>query len=122
DGDRAGSRSYLVMENALATTATPHYYGLFIPGFNDEVPSFMINPFAKYRGLEFFGTYEASSGRSQAELTKRNVSQMAAELIYRFGKSEDVFVGGRYNRADGQLARATVTDVTMDRVQLGARW
>lgn len=122
DGDRAGSRYYLVMENVIATAASPHYSGHFIPGFNDNVTAIMINPFVKWKGLEFFGIYETASGRSHAELADRGVQQISGEVIYRFGRNESIFVGGRYNQVSGQLAGAGTPEVSMDRVQLGAGW
>lgn len=122
DGDRAGSRYYLVMENIAASTASPHYSGHFIPGFNDQVTAIMINPFIKYKGLEFFGTFETANGRSHAEIDTRPVQQLAGELVYRFGKSENVFVGGRYNKVTGTLAGAAANEIDIDRIQLGAGW
>lgn len=122
DGDRAGSRYYLVMENIAASTASPHYSGHFIPGYNDQVTAIMINPFVKYKGLEFFGTFETASGRSHNEIDSRPVQQLAGELIYRFGKAEQVFIGGRYNKVSGTLAGAAATEIDIDRVQLGAGW
>jgi hypothetical protein len=122
DGDRAGSRYYFAMENVLATTASPHLSGTFIPGFNDQVTAFMINPFVKWKGFEFFGTYESSNGRAHAETSSRSVQQVAGELIYRFGKAENFFVGGRYNQVSGTLAGAGAEQVSVDRVQVGAGW
>jgi hypothetical protein len=127
DGDRAGSRYYLVMENLAATTASPHYSGHFIPGFNDQVTAIMINPFVKFKGLEFFGTYETASGRAHGEIDSRPVQQIAGEVIYRFGKSENVFVGARYNQVSGKLAPTGPAlipgnDVDLNRIQVGAGW
>lgn len=123
DGDRAGSRYYLIMENVAATTASPHLSGQYVPGFNDQVTAIMINPFVKWKGLEFFGTFETASGRARNEVTSRSVNQIAGELIYRFGKTEDIFVGGKYNQVKGDLMFAgTLADVTQSRIQLGAGW
>jgi len=123
DGDRAGSRYYLAMENITATTASPHLSGQFVPGFNDAVTAIMINPFIKWKGIEAFGTYEMASGRAQAETSSRSVNQMAAEVLYRFGKSEDFYVGGKYNQVKGELKFGTaLTDVTLDRYQIAAGW
>jgi len=122
DGDRAGSRYYLVMENIAASTANPHYSGHFIPGYNDQVTAIMINPFVKYKGLEFFGTFETANGRSHNEIDTRPVQQLAGELIYRFGGNEKVFVGGRYNKVTGTLAGAAAQEIDIDRIQIGAGW
>lgn len=123
DGDRAGSRYYLIMENVAATTASPHLSGQYVPGFNDQVTAIMINPFVKWKGLEFFGTFETASGRARNEVDSRSVNQIAGELIYRFGKTEDIFVGAKYNQVKGDLRFAgALRDVTQDRIQLGAGW
>ncbi|MDY6868854.1 MAG: hypothetical protein SVT56_13315, partial [Chloroflexota bacterium] len=55
DGDRAGSRYYAVMEGSFRS-------GRFDPGMDNEITSFMINPFIKFKGLEFYGVYENASG------------------------------------------------------------
>lgn len=123
DGDRAGSRYYLIMENVAATTASPHLSGQFVPGFNDAVTAIMINPFVKWKGLEFFGTFETANGRARNEVDTRNTTQIAGELIYRLGKTEDIFVGAKYNQVQGEVKFAgALTEVTQDRIQIGAGW
>lgn len=64
-GDRAGSRYYFVLENYVATESANPTSGLLNPGFSDAVSAVMLNPFVKYRGLEFFGVYEQATGRGQ---------------------------------------------------------
>lgn len=118
--DRAGSRYYLVMENENATSAGNFTSGRFNPGFRNELTAFMINPFVKYGGVEFFGTFERSSGKANAELESRSFSQYAAELIYRFGNEENVYIGGRYNYVDGEMMGGTEVDIT--RFNLAAGW
>lgn len=81
----------------------------------------MINPFVKYRGLEFFGTIETSTGKATAEARKRTVRQLAGEGVMRFGATEQLYVAGRYNRVAGQLAGFT-TDISTDRWQMGGGW
>ena len=112
DGDRAGSRYYFVMENTAATSSANFRSGQVVPDFKNKLTSFMINPFVKYKGLEFFGTYENASGRNFAETDRRNWSQYAAELLYRFGNDQDFYVGGRYNGVNGKLATGEKVDVT----------
>ncbi|WP_224487958.1 hypothetical protein [Robertkochia flava] len=116
--DRAGSRYYLVMEDEEATTSGNFRSGRFDPGFRNELTAFMINPFLKYGGLEFFGTLEFSSGKANAEASKRNASQYAGEVIYRFGGNDDLFVGARYNAVSAELASGD--DVDINRFQFGA--
>jgi hypothetical protein len=86
----------------------------------------MINPFIKYRGLEFFGVYETSSGRNDvadaAFSDDRTWTQLAGELIYRFGAEENLFFGARYNVVTGNLAGQESDEVTVDRINVGGGW
>ncbi len=120
-GDRGGSRYYLVMEPVGATTAANFTSGRWNPGFKSQVTAFVVNPFVKYKGLEFFGTYEVASGRAANEAEARTWNQVSGEVIYRFLKDESVFVGGRYNKVSGALA-TSLQEVSLDRVQIGAGW
>lgn len=124
-GDRAGSRYYLVMENTLATTTAQAWSGSYNPGFSDNVTAYMINPFIKFYGLEFFGTYEHATGISAAERLSesphRYVDHMAGELVYRFLKNEQLFVGGRYETVKGTLT-GIANEVSQDRMQFAAGW
>ena len=67
----------------------------------------MINPFIKFHGLELFGTYEMAWGRAITEFTTREVTQGAVDLVYRFPKKENFWIGGRFNSVTGVLAPAT---------------
>lgn len=118
--DRAGSRYYFVMEPEGATSAGNFTSGRFNPGLRNEVTSFMINPFVKYGGLEFFGTLEVASGKANAEQDTRSFNQYAGELIYRFGNQENIYVGGRYNLVDGEMPGGTNVDIS--RFNLAAGW
>ncbi|WGF91592.1 hypothetical protein [Aequorivita marisscotiae] len=118
--DRAGSRYYFVMEEEGASAKGNFTSGRFNPGLRNELTAFMINPFVKYHGLEFFGTYEMAKGKADAELETRTFNQYAAELIYRFGNNENLYVGGRYNLVDGEMAGGTEVDIT--RFNLAAGW
>lgn len=120
DGDRAGSRYYFVMENTAATSSANFRSGQIVPDFKNKLTSFMINPFVKYKGLEFFGTYENASGRNFAETDRRTWNQYAAELLYRFGNNENLYIAGRYNGVDGKLATGQKVEVT--RFNVGGGW
>lgn len=120
DGDRAGSRYYLVMEDVNATSKGNFRSGRINPGFGTEVTSIMINPFVRYKGLEFFGIYENSTGKGFGpNPPSRTYNHYAADLLYRFGANEDFYVGGRYSYVDGEEASG---DISVDRLQLGAGW
>lgn len=111
-GDRAGSRYYFVMENTAASSSANYSSGLVVPGFTNEMTAFMVNPFVKYKGLEFFGLVETVSGKTKAETDTRNFLQTGAELLYRFGANENFYVAGRYNNVSGDLANGDDIDVT----------
>ncbi|MDP2162445.1 MAG: hypothetical protein Q8K02_18335 [Flavobacterium sp.] len=119
-GDRAGSRYYFVMENTLATSSANYSSGLVNPGFTNELTAIMINPFLKYKGFEFFGMYETANGKTKAETDERNFQQLGAELIYRFGKNENLYVAGRYNNVSGETVTNDNVDVT--RFNFGGGW
>ncbi len=118
-GDRTGSRYVDVVDNA----GNP-FDGRFNPGFSNAVTTFMINPFIKYDGLEFFGTYESANGRTWAETDTRNATQLAGDLIYRFGSNENFWVGVRYNTVKAQLApvSANIPDITINRIAASLGW
>lgn len=120
DGDRAGSRYYFVMENTAATSSANFRSGQIVPGFANKLTAFMVNPFVKYKGLEFFGIYENASGRSLAETDRRTYQQYAAELLYRFGTDENLYLGGRYNGVTGKTTAGENIDVT--RFNIGGGW
>jgi hypothetical protein len=120
-GDRGGSRYYYVLENTAATESAQFTSGRFNPGFRNNVTAFQVNPFVKFRGLEFFGAIERAEGRTFAETAKRDMNQYAAEVVYRFMPEEMMYVGARYNKVDARLAGMS-NDVSIDRIQLGAGW
>jgi hypothetical protein len=120
-GDRAGSRYYWVMENTIATESANYTSGLVNPGFRNSVTAFQMNPFVKYRGLEVFGVLERAEGKASAETTERVWKQYAVDTVYRFMPDETLFVGVRYNKAEGQLAGVT-GDVGANRWQVGGGW
>ena len=120
-GDRGGSRYYLVMENTEASVSSNFTSGRYSPLFMDKVTAMMGNVFFKAKGLEVFGTYENANGRMNFEEDTRNATQLAAEALYRFGKDENVYIGARYNTVTAE-SLGSGQEVTIDRVQLGAGW
>ena len=120
-GDRAGSRYYWVMENTTATESANFTSGLINPGFKNQVTAFQVNPFVKFRGLEVFGVLEQAEGKASTEALERTFRQHAVDVVYRFLKNEDLFVGARYNKVSGDLPG--ITDrVGAKRVQVAAGW
>ncbi|MFO7744966.1 MAG: hypothetical protein R6V36_06260 [Psychroflexus sp.] len=121
DGDRAGSRYYLVMEDVEASSSGNFRSGRVNPGLSTELTSIMVNPFVKYKGLEFFGLYENASGKGFGpNPPSRTYNHYAADLLYRFGANEDFYIGGRYSYIDGE--HSSGQDISVDRLQLGAGW
>ncbi|MFD1094261.1 hypothetical protein [Salegentibacter chungangensis] len=119
-GDRAGSRYYTVMNGTLDGESVGDSFraGRINPDLKNEMTAFMINPFFKYKGLEFFGMFESATGKAKNETDTRTWNQYSGELIYRFGADEDLYLGGRYNVVSGELA--TGEDVDIDRFQVSA--
>lgn len=123
-GDLAGARYYNV-EGTGTTTGrfNPDFtVSQFAPGgpIGGEATSFMINPFIKFQGLEFFGLFERTSGQRATETESRSFNQYGAELLYRFGMDESFYLGGRYNLVNGELANGNEIEIT--RVNIGGGW
>ncbi|MEX0647178.1 MAG: hypothetical protein WEA56_08475 [Balneolaceae bacterium] len=117
-GDRAGARYYDVFEdNRMSGRVGPD----FSPrGIGGEMTAFMINPFIKLQGLEFFGVFENARGKALNEQDNRTYNQYGAELLYRFGSEENLYLGGRYNLVTGELS--TGEDIEVDRFNIGGGW
>lgn len=103
NGDRAGSHYFDVLENTASTESGNAWSGNLQPGFSNRVASYVVNPFLKYQGFEFFGNIETSTGGAAAETTDRTWRQQSGDFIYRFLENEKAYVAFRYNKAEGQL-------------------
>jgi hypothetical protein len=153
-GDRTGSNYQYVMEPVSATLTGNAFSGRVNPNFKDNVTSFVINPFIKVSGFEFLGTYEIAKGQNAVEngeiqylgtagdatkfskLKNRQFNQFTAEALYRFGASEQFYVGVRYNQLKGTqvfgqtttvgtaggINQGTRADVMIDRTSVAAGW
>ena len=119
-GDRAGSRYYDVLENTSSTETANAWSGAIQSKMGNMVTAFVVNPFLKYRGVEFFGNAETMTGAGAAELQRRTLRQYAGDLLYRFD-SDHLYVGGRYNLVNGRLPGIT-NDISVNRTQLGGGW
>ncbi|MFI5232931.1 MAG: hypothetical protein ACHQSE_10530 [Gemmatimonadales bacterium] len=102
-GDRAGSHYFDVLENTASTESGNPWSGNLQPGFSNRVASYVVNPFLKYDGFEFFGNIETSTGGAATETTDRTWRQQSGDFIYRFLENEKAYVAFRYNKAEGQL-------------------
>jgi hypothetical protein len=139
-GDRTGSNYQFVMEPTTATVTGNSFSGRFNPGFRDNLTTLMINPFVKFKGLEFFGTYEQAAGNTAVEngdiqysnpslprftsLDDRSAYNRAADLIYRFGKYEKFYVGARWNKVNAHIVQgqATTTGGSSPNINQGTRY
>ncbi len=120
NADRAGSRYYLVLEDEDASASDNFRSGRYNPNLTNEITAIMFNPFIKYKGLEFFGTIESATGKANTETEDRTANQFAGELIYRFGQTENFYLGTRYNKVDTEDISGD--DIEISRFQLGAGW
>lgn len=114
-GDRAGSRYYNVMHTSEEGS---DFEGRYNPRFR-EMSTIQVNPFVKFKGLEFFGIYEVAS--NSEEQGSGQFIQVAAELLYRFGAKEQLYIGGRYNQVTGEQNEGD-EEITIDRFNIGGGW
>lgn len=117
NGDRAGARYYNVLEGV--NDASPSH---FLPRFNTSFAyqtAFQINPFVKFQGLEFFGVFEVANNGNSA--VGGGFTQTGAEVIYRFGSKEQLYVGGRYNAVTGEASDVAPTR-SISRTNIGGGW
>ena len=121
-GDRAGSRYYDVLENTAATEAAQAWSGMVQPfsGPNGGLHAAVINPFVKFRNVEYFGAFEQATGRGAAETASRTVKQTVNELTVRV-LNDKLYASGRYNTVAGQLA-GIANDIRVERTQVGGGW
>jgi hypothetical protein len=119
-GDRGGGRYYLVMVNTAGTEKDSAWTGNIQPKISGPEQAWVINPFIKVGGLEFFGNIEQTQGRNLTETANRTWNQNAYELTYRFF-DEKLYVAGRYNTVTGRLPGMT-SDVSANRTNVGGGW
>jgi hypothetical protein len=125
-GDRTGSNYQNAMElwkvaGAVQASDKIAFSGRLNPGFSKKVDALMLNGFLKVGGVELFGTYETSKGRTKTETANRKANQLAGDVVYRFGPTENLYVGAKYNTVKARLA-GMPEDVKLDRVALAAGW
>lgn len=127
-GDRAGARYFDVLytlPDADGNTEGEESDGRYNPSFT-KLTAIQINPFVKFRGLEFFGIYELANGSNeftQPQVDKEGAfTQRAAELLYRFGQDEKLYVGARYNTVSGKPLESAAENLEISRVNVGGGW
>jgi len=127
-GDRTGSRYYEVL-HTVADSSGNTQGGEFEGRYNArfvKLTAIQVNPFIKYKGLELFGIYELASGSNEVSTPvaykEGAFTQMAAELVYRFGQDEKFYVAGRYNTVQGKTTEGASEDLKINRFNVGGGW
>lgn len=126
-GDRAGSNYQNAVEKwkdaagIIQSSTAVAFSGRLNPGFTKKVTAVMFNGFLKVKGFEAFGTIETAKGRSKIEKVERKASQIAGDLVYRFGVSENLYIGARYNAVKAKLAGMS-QDVKINRMAMAGGW
>ena len=130
-GDRAGSWYWGAMDAKGADLKANFTTGRFNPNFSRNIQAVMLNGFAKFGGLEFFGTYETAKGNTgaiadptkglPADVEDRKMNQTAIEGIYRIGKKENVYIAGRYNTVKADML-GYVDPIKINRTSFAAGW
>lgn len=116
NGDRAGARYYNVLNGLNPGGRGPSD---FEPRWNTSFgyqTSVMVNPFVKFKGLEFFGVFEFNNNGDDE--VGGGYNQTGLEALYRFGSDEKFYLGGRYNTVNGS-ASTDAGDITINRTNLG---
>ena len=119
-GDRAGSRYYDVLENTTSSETSNAWSGAIQSGMRNMVTAFVVNPSLIFGNAEFYGNVETITGAAGAELNRRTLRQLVGEGLYRFWDKK-LYVGGRYNTVNGQLANMP-SDINVQRSQIGGGW
>lgn len=127
-GDRAGSRYYKVLytvPDATGAVQGGDFDGRFNSRFT-KLTALQINPFIKFKGLELFGIYEYADGNEEFTEpitdTEGAFTQIAGELVYRFGADEKFYLAGRYNTTSGKMRESATVTQDITRFNVGGGW
>ena len=127
-GDRSGGRYYNVLHtlpDSLGNTEGGEFEGRYNARFK-KLTAIQVNPFVKFKGLEFFGIYELASGGNEINTSDADkvgaFTQLAVELVYRFGKRERFYIAGRYNTVQGKTVESAKEDLKINRLNVGGGW
>ncbi|HEX6042356.1 hypothetical protein [Longimicrobium sp.] len=119
-GDRTGSRYWGVLEDTATLKAgTSFTNGRVNPGFANEISAWQINPYVELGNLELFGVIEPASGKAAAAADRREVNQLAGDVVYRL-LNDQLYVGGRWNRVTGDWSNQT--NLTVTRTAFSGGW
>jgi hypothetical protein len=119
-GDRTGSHYWGVMEDSSTLRqGTAFTNGRINPGFSNEIRAVQLNPYVELGNLEVFGVIERATGKTAAEAARREVNQLAGDVVYRLF-DDQLYVGARYNRVNGDFAGQK--DLEVRRTAVSAGW
>ncbi len=126
-GDRAGSHYYLVMAEPGASATRDFTSGRVDPVHTKEISAISVSTFLKFKGAELFGFYETSTGKGYADdaldLDSRGMNQIYVDVLYRFLKREQLYVGLKYNTVSGNLLDGNANDEqSVQRIAFAAGW
>jgi hypothetical protein len=97
--------------------------GRFNPAFGNWYTAYMFNPFVKFKGFEYFGTIEYAQGGDKAGTdVQRDVRQYVNDIVFRFGNTEQFYIGARYGTVNGKLSNADAKAVTVNRFESSLGW
>lgn len=114
-GDRAGARYYWVM---VEDGESDNFRSGRLKVSYKQHTATQIAPFVKVGDLEFYGLYEVDKDTSGAE---GKYTQTAADLVYRFGSSKQLYFATRMNNVKGNKT-ASAGDEEINRFNLSAGW
>lgn len=115
-GDRAGGRYYGVLWEQ--EDGGSNFEPRLNPRFR-QMTAWQIAPFFQAGGLEIRALYE-SVGNSDDQGNGK-FDQIMAELLYRFGTQDQLFIGGRYNAVNGEMSE-TADELNINRLNIGGGW
>ncbi len=115
-GDRAGSHYFDVLENTASTESGNPWSGNLQPGFSNRVASYVVNPFLKYDGFEFFGNIETSTGGAATEATGSHLAPAVGRLHLPLLRKRESVRRVPLQQGRSQLV-GTPTDVNIVRTQ-----
>ena len=127
-GDRTGSRYYYVLytvPDANGVSQGGNFDGRYNARFT-KITALQINPFIKFKGLELFGVIERASGSNEFTTPQPDkegaFTQLAGDIVYRFGQNERFYVAARYNTIDGKQLESATDNLKISRVNVGGGW
>ncbi len=115
-GDRGGGRYYGVYWEV--DDGGSDFEPRFNPRFR-QMTAFQVAPFLQAGGLEVRALYE-NIGNSDDQ-GNGSFDQFMGEVLYRFGTSDQLYIGGRYNTVSGERNEGD-PEIKINRLNIGGGW